>query len=54
MRKFSTILPNYASIVHKQQNNDRQILFITPITSSNRIISSTSRKLDHTSEAFHG
>ena len=54
MRNFSTILPNYASIVHEQQNNARQIRFIAPIHSSNRIISSATRKPDHTSEAFHG
>ena len=54
MRNFSTILPDYDSIVHKQQNNDRQIRFIAPIRSSNRSISSTSRKLDHTSEVFYG
>ena len=53
MRNFSTILPNYASIVHEQQNNDHQIRFISPIRSSNRSISSTSRKPDHISEAFY-
>ena len=54
MRNFGTILPNYAIIVHKQQNNDRQIRFIAPIRFSNRSTSSTSRKPDHTSEALHG
>ena len=54
MRNFSTILPNYASIVHKEQDNDRHIWFIGPIRSSNQSISSTARKPNHTSEAFHG
>ena len=54
MRNFSTILPKYASIVHEQQNNDRQILFIAPIRSSNRNILSTSIKPDHTRKAFRG
>ena len=34
MRNFSTILSDYASIVHEQQNNNRQIIFISPIFSS--------------------
>ena len=54
MRNFRTILPNYASIVHEQQNSDRQNRFIAPIRSSNRSTSSTARKPYHTSEAFHG
>ena len=54
MRDFSTILPNYASIVNEQQKNDRQIRFIAPIRCSNWSISSTARKQDHTSEALHG
>ena len=54
MRNFSTILPNYASIVHAQQKNGHQIRFIALICSSNHIISSKSRKPDHTSKEFHG
>ena len=54
MRIFRIILHDYASIVHEQQNNDHQIRFIPPIRSSNQIISSTYRKTDHTSKAFHG
>ena len=54
MRNFSNILPDYASTVHKQQNNNRQIRFIAPIRSSNQSISSTARKPYHTSKAFHG
>ena len=53
MRIFSTILRKYVSIVHEQQNKDRQFRFIDPIWSSNRIISSTDRQPDHTSKAFH-
>ena len=54
MHKFSTILPNYASIVREKQNNGHQILFISPIRSSYQIISTTARKPDHTSKTFHG
>ena len=54
MRNFSTILSDYASIVHKQQQNNHQIIFIDPICSSNRIISSTAIKMDQASKAFHG
>ena len=54
MRNFSTILSNYASIVHEQENNDRQIRFIAPIRSFIRSISPTVIKPDPTSEAFHG
>ena len=54
MRNFSTILPNYSSILQKQQNNDRQIRFIALISSSNQSISSTVRKPDNRSETFHG
>ena len=54
IRKFSTISPNYASIVHEQKNNDHQIRFIAPIRSYNQSISSTDRKPYHTSKAFHG
>ena len=54
MRNSSTILPKYAIIVHEKQNNDRQIRFIVPIRYSNRSISSTAIKLDHTSKSFHG
>ena len=54
MRNFSTILPNYASIVHNQQKNDRQIQFIAPIRSSNRSILSTTIKSYHASKSLHG
>ena len=54
MRKFRTILPNYASTVNNQQNKNHQTRFIASIRSSNRSISSISREPDHTSEAFHG
>ena len=54
MRNFNTILPDYASIVHEQQNNDLQIRSIAPIRYSNRNISSTARKMDHTEKSFHG
>ena len=54
MCNISTILPNCASIVHEQQNNDRQIRFIPPIRYSNWSISSIARKPDHTNKAFHG
>ena len=53
MCNISTILPDYASIVHWQQNNNHQIRFIAPIRSSNWSILITSRKPDHTSKAFH-
>ena len=49
MRKFSTILNDYDIIVHKKQNNYRQIRFIAPIRSSDQSISTTFRKPDHTS-----
>ena len=54
MHNFNTILPDYASIVHEQQNNDLQIRSIAPIRYSNRNISSTARKMDHTEKSFHG
>ena len=54
MRNFSIIIPDYASIVHPQQKNDRQIWFIAPNRSSNLCISSTAIKPDHTSKAFYG
>ena len=52
MPNFSTILPNYACIVHEQQNNNRQIRFIAPIRSSNRSMLSTDRKQDHTKQSI--
>ena len=54
MRNFSTIFPDYDSIVHEQQNNDRQIRLFAPIRSSNQSISATSRKPDHKSKGLHG
>ena len=54
MRNFSTILPNYTSILQKQQNSDHQIRFITSTRYSNRNISSTATKPDHTIDKFHG
>ena len=54
MRNFSTFSPNYDSILNEQQNKNNQILFIAQIRSSNRSISSTSKKPYHTSKAFHG
>ena len=49
-----TILPDYASIVHKKQKIGLQIRFIAPIRSSNRNISSTAKKPDHKRKALHG
>ena len=46
--------PTIPVLYTNNKNNERQIRLIAPICSSNRSISSTTRKTDHTSESFHG